>query len=90
MDDGITPLPIDIDPTLFLGILNSLNSTIKFTLEEANVCILPNGSHCPTLSFLDIRVILYSSGKVETKVFYKSTNNQNYLSYDSHHHQHLK
>ena len=90
MDDGITPLPIDIDPKLFLEILNSLDSTIKFTLEEANVSILPNGSHCQTLSFLDISVILHSSGKVETDVFYKSTNNHDYLSYDSHHPQHVK
>ena len=90
MDDGTTPLPPDVDPALLLNILNSLDKDIKFTLEEAVHCALPNGHSYQHLSFLDIQLILHDTGVIETDVFYKTTNNHDYLSYYSHHPQHVK
>ena len=90
MDDGITPLPREVPPEVFLSILNSLDPSIQFTLEEANSFTSTNGITYQGLSFLDIYVMLLCTGQVETDVFYKSTNNHDYLSYDSHHPQHVK
>ena len=89
MDDGITPLPPEISAEDFLSILLSLDRDIKFTLEEAEQVRGPNGIIYQRLSHLDVLIILHSSGVVETDVYYKSTNNHDYLSYKSHHPQHV-
>lgn len=90
MDDGISPLPPEVSPDVFLEILNSLDPDISFTLEEAQQDSLIDGTPCKGLSFLDISLKLHKSGFVETDVFYKTTNNHDYLNYNSHHPQHVK
>ena len=43
-----------------------------------------------TFDFLDITIILYEDGKVETDIYYKPTNSHQYLDYNSFHPQHIK
>ena len=42
------------------------------------------------LSFLDVTVIKNEQGKIETDIYYKETNNHEYLNYNSHHPTHIK
>ena len=42
------------------------------------------------MNFLDISIILHSSGLIETDIYYKPTNHHDYLDYKSHHPDHIK
>ena len=89
MDDGITPLPSSMDLESFSKILNCLDQRLKFTIEKA-VEENDNGKSFKVLSFLDVSLKHHRDGTIETDVFYKSTNNHDYLDYFSHHPQHVK
>ena len=89
MDDGIIFLPKEIDIKTFENILQGLHPDIKFTLEEADSVSLRNLLY-QMLAFLDINVILHETGKLETDVYYKPTNNHDYLDYHSQHASHVK
>ena len=80
MDDGFTPLPIEVDVGLFKSCLNNLNESIKFTVEPS---ILKDGKQ--RLNFLDITVIVDSEQNIQTEIFYKETNAHDYLNYNSQH-----
>ena len=90
MDDGFNPWPTSLEINILEYILNNLDVQIEFTLEPAKLVKDHNGNSLQTLEFLDIKVILHSSGKIETDVFYKPTNTHDYLSFDSHHPNHVK
>ena len=89
MDDGISPLPIEVDINVFLWLLNQLHPRIVFTIEDTSKSTY-NGVLVQKLNFLDITIMLHPSGKVETDVFYKETNNHDYLDFGSHHPSHIK
>ena len=89
MDDGITPLPVEVDINLFHEILNQLHPRIVFTIEQA-IEALHNNELVQKLSFLDLMIMLHTCGRIETDVFYKETNNHDYLDFESHHPLHIK
>ena len=89
MDDGCTILANDVDDKVLLSCLNNLHPDIKFTMKSAKTTCL-NGNHVQTLNFLDIEIILYQNGKVETNIYYKPTNSHKYLDYTSFHPEHSK
>ena len=89
IDDGIVPWPNELNIDIFKNILNNMDPHIKFTLEKAKKCNLEKGPG-QQLNFLDIIVILYDSGILETDIYYKDTNTHDYLSYHSHHPDHIK
>ena len=68
MDDGISPLAIEVDINLFIWLLNHLYPRIVFPMED-NSKSAYNGVLVQKLNFLDITIILHPSGKVETVVF---------------------
>ena len=73
----------------FLMLLNSLNSSLQWTLERSKKYIQDN-QHRQELSFLDILVMVLNFMKFTTDIFYKETNSHFYLDYNSHHPQHMK
>ena len=85
MDDGFTPLPREINQNDFLELLNSMHPNIKYTMEAAKT---NRGSQ--QMNFLDIVVILKNDSKLETDIYYKSTNTHDYLDYNSFHPSHCK
>ena len=89
MDDGNSLLPKTVNPTIFLECLNSLHPNIVFTLEPARSEII-NGRSAQCLDFLDITIILFDDGGMETDIHYKSTNSHKYLDYNSFHPLHTK
>ena len=58
----------------FLEHLNSLSTSIKFTLEKENNNVLP---------FLDVLVVRDEQGRLMTKVYRKNTHTNRYLSFKS-------
>ena len=86
VDDGILLWPKRCNVDNFIEALNSLNEHIKFTVERGKL----GQNNTYTITFLDIRIILHQDGRIETEIFYKTTNNHHYLEYDSFHPQHIK
>ena len=89
IDDGFIPWPRRLNLDSFVEAINSLHPSIKFTIERSmREC--RNGQCAQILNFLDIMIILYESGVIETDIFYKATNSHDYLDYRSHHPIHTK
>ena len=89
VDDGSTLLPKTIERDKFLSCLNNLHPHIVFTVEPATNAIV-DGKPVQKLDFLDITIILYENGKIETDIHYKPTNSHKYLNYNSFHPTHCK
>ena len=89
MDDGIVSLPSSMDIAKFSKILNSMDRRLKFTIERARQ-EQDHGRVFKIVSFLDVWLRHHLDSTIETDVFYKSTNNHDYLDYFSHHPQHVK
>ena len=87
MDDGIVPLPANFDIQAFINILNLLDEYLKFTVE---ISVPSHDMSYKSLNFLDIYLRLHSTGQIETDVYYKPTNDHDYLNYNSHHPKHVK
>ena len=85
MDDGVLIWPKRIDINIFITILSKLHPNIKFTVDRGKGTM-----NRQELNMLDITVILHNSRTIETGIYYKTTNTQNYLRYDSHHANHIK
>ena len=82
IDDNFNFLPITVTLAKFRDVLNSMHSSIQYTGEAPINCQTFEAELTP---FLSIKVIITSSGSVQTDVFYKETNAHDYLLYDSHH-----
>ena len=89
IDDGYITWPRRLNLDSFIEAINSLHPSIKFTIERS-MRELRNGQYAQILNFLDIIIILYESGVIETDIFYKPTNSHDYLDYRSHHPVHTK
>ena len=87
MDDGIVPLPANFNLQLFVDILNAMDDNLQFTVERS---ITSRDKSSKTKDFLDITLRLHRTGNLETDVYYKPTNNHDYLNYNSHHPKHVK
>ena len=85
VDDGFLFWPAHLDINIFVDLLSLLHPKIQYTVEKG---IIENDSQ--TINFLDIKVTLHNGKLIETELFYKETNNHNYLGYDSFHPKHVK
>ena len=88
MDDGIVFLPICIAKTTFLDLLNEMDSSLQFTLEDSRIVNI-NNEEVQKIDFLDISIMLYKDGTIETDIYYKVTNTHDYVHYDSFHAKHV-
>ena len=86
MDDGFIVLPKDLNPNLLKDALNSLNDSIKFTMESGR----KEPEDTESLSFLDIGIILTNGIHISTDIYYKATNPHKYLNFYSAHPSHIK
>ena len=86
IDDGFIALPKDLNPNLLKDAVNSLNDSIKFTMESGR----KEPEDTKSLSFLDIKIILTNGIHVSTDVYYKATNPHKYLNFYSAHPSHIK
>ena len=86
MDDGFIALPNDLNPNLLKDTLNSLNDSIKFTMESGR----KEGKDTESLNFLDIKIILANGIHISTDIYYKETNPHKYLNFYSAHPSHIK
>ncbi len=89
IDDGFTPWPRRLDVNKFVEAINNLHPDIKFTIEKSTK-ETRNGQNVQVLNFLDVQVLLFEDGKIETDIYYKTTNSHDYLDYHSHHPTHTK
>ena len=89
MDDGTTLLPEHVTLDVFLGLLNSMDPSIRWTITRAEFCE-EDGDSAQRLVFLSLILFLSTVGKIWTDVFYKETNTHDYLRFDSHHPVHVK
>ena len=90
MDDGFILWSNSLDINIFKRILNELHPAIKFEFEHNVTEMNYDRTFIKTLNFLDVKIILHESGKIETDIYYKSTNNHQYLDFYSHHPRHTK
>ena len=89
IDDGFILWLLEMDLDLFKEIMNSLHPSIKFTFELGKKITMQDRL-IKILNFLDILIMLYSDGTIETDIYYKETNTHDYLHYNSHHPEHVK
>ena len=89
IDDGILVLPEFVSSERFLNILNSMNSSVQYTITTAVVHLIDCIRYKCT-NFLSIKVLQQSDGTICFDVFYKETNAHDYLAFDSHHPNHTK
>ena len=90
IDDGFEIWPRNLDIRILIDILNELHPKIKFEFEYGKVTLSNECYTKETMNFLDISIILHSSGLIETDIYYKPTNHHDYLDYKSHHPDHIK
>ena len=86
IDDNFNFLPKMVQPDFFLGLLNSMNSAIQYTMTLPT----PYEKKATSNNYLAIKVVVSNSGDVKTNVHYKETNAHDYLQFDSHHPYHTK
>lgn len=85
VDDGFILWPSLLDIDILIDILNKLHKSIKYTVEKGNI----DGT-TQTINMLDVKVILHQNTRIETEIYYKTTNNHHYLEYGSFHPEHIK
>ena len=66
-----------------------MHPSIKLTFEKRKI-IYENEKKVQVLSFLDVKIILHEDSLVETDIYQKPTNTQDYLPYNSGHPDHFK
>ena len=89
VDDGITGIPRIILANEFQECMNEMHSAIQWTVTEPSPETL-RGKPADCNIFLSLKVFMTEDGDIYTDIFYKETNSHDYLSYDSHHPQHVK
>ena len=82
MDDGFIFWPLKLNFENFKTCSINMQPTIKFTFEKQHI-IYENEKKVRVLNFLDVKMILHKDLLVETGIYYKPTNNHDYLPYDS-------
>ena len=90
IDDGFIFYLDSINISVYKHLLNNMHPDINFTFGSPKDILLPDGSIAKKLDFLDITIILHQSAKIDTDIFYKDTNNHDYLNYERHHPNHIK
>ena len=90
IDDGFLLYQDSIYISVYKHLLNNMHPDINFTFESPKYILLPGGSIAKKLYFLAFTIIFHQSGKIDTDIFYKDTNNHNYPNYESHHSNHIK
>ena len=90
IDDGFILLLNSINMLVFQTILNDLHPSINFTFEKSRSIYTDKGTIMKKINFLDVSIILHDSGIIETDIYYKDTNNHDYLDFTSHHPDHIK
>ena len=81
MDDGFVLWSKNANIDVFRKLLNELHPPLKFTLEKGKNSSEQNfDTFVQVLNFLNICIILHQNGRLETDVFYKETNSQDYLN----------
>ena len=90
IDDGFILWLKDMNLERFKSIMNNLHPSIKWTFELGETVVLRSGEEVKKLNLLDILILLYLDGRIETDIFYKDTNTHDYLLYNSHHPEHVK
>ena len=89
MDDGTSIFPLECSKEVLLELLNSMHPSIRYTVDEPDT--KSYGERIvQILIFLSILLHLDDEGNIWTNVHYKETNAFDYLSWDSHHPQHIK
>ena len=63
----------------------NLHSSINYTYEKAKVTRDEKGNLVQILNFLDVSVILNSKNEISTDAYYKDTNTNDYLPYETAH-----
>ena len=90
IDDGIVTWPSDINVNLLEELLNYLHSEINHEMDFGKEVTLSHGTNVEKLYFLDVDIVLHPTGNIETDVYYKPTNNHDYLDLHSHHAEPIK
>ena len=91
MDDGFVLWPKNANINVFREILNELYPSLKFTVEKGKSNSEQTiDTFVQVLNFLDISIILHQNGWLETEIFYKETNLNDYLNHFSHLLEHRK
>ena len=81
--------PLECSKEVLLELLNSMHPSIRYTVDEPDT--KSYGERIvQILIFLSILLHLDDEGNIWTNVHYKETNAFDYLSWDSHHPQHIK
>ena len=89
VDDGINPIPEAVSADDFKNVMNKMNPAIQYTVTESQMEQVKD-KHVKCNIFLSLKVITTENGDIQTDIHYKETNTHDYLSYDSHHPQHVK
>ena len=91
MDDSFVLWPKNANTDVFRELLKELHLSLKLTVEKGkHRCEQNFDTFVQVLNFLDVSMILYQNGRLETDIFYKETNSHDYLNYFSHHPKHTK
>ena len=87
MDDGFIFSKLKFEN--FKTCLNNMHPSVKFIFENPEITY-ENEKKVQVLNFLDLKTILHEGNSVETDIYYKPMNTDNYLPYDSAHPEHTK
>ena len=81
MDDGFVLWRKNANTDVFRKLLNELHPSLKFTVEKGKSSCEQNfDTFAQVLNFLDVSIILHQNGHLETDIFYKETNSDDYLN----------
>ena len=88
LDDGFLSWPKNENIDVFIDIffLDELHPSLKLTIgKRKSSCKQNFDTFLQALIFLDVSIILYQHGQLETDIFCEDTNLHDYLNYFSHH-----
>ena len=88
MEYGFVLWPKNANIDVFRKLLSELHPSLKFTVEKEKIIV--NKTLILWYNFLDVSIISHQNGQLETGIFYKETNRQDYLKYFSHHPEHTE
>ena len=89
VDDGISALPQIVPSEKFLKILNSMDSSVQFTITRSTPTMVRREEY-EMVNYMSVKLLKSNEGQIKTDIYYKDTNSHDYLSYNSHHPAHTK